>query len=212
MAGGGGAWKVAYADFVTAMMAFFLVMWLVGQSDQVKEAVADEFSQPLFGWTEAKGTHDPQMVNDLQRKSIATQRPPEKISDGPRTKKRRFDDINTSILFAEGSSELDGNARKALQRLVPHLAGKLQKIEIRGHDSRPRGGEGPSAWDLCYARCLATLKFLEEQGIASDRIRISLAGGNEPRTGPDILPAANSRVEVLLLSEFTRQAGDRATP
>ena len=32
MAGGGGAWKVAYADFVTAMMAFFLVMWLTSQS------------------------------------------------------------------------------------------------------------------------------------------------------------------------------------
>ena len=32
----GGAWKVAYADFVTAMMAFFLVMWIVGQSAEVK--------------------------------------------------------------------------------------------------------------------------------------------------------------------------------
>ena len=36
MAGkGGGAWKVAYADFVTAMMAFFLVMWITAQSKQV---------------------------------------------------------------------------------------------------------------------------------------------------------------------------------
>src|SRR6185295_10106115 len=48
MAGkGGGAWKVAYADFVTAMMAFFLVMWIVGQSDQVKEAIAHHFSDPF---------------------------------------------------------------------------------------------------------------------------------------------------------------------
>ena len=39
----GGAWKVAYADFVTAMMAFFLVMWLVGQSDDIKAAVAGYF-------------------------------------------------------------------------------------------------------------------------------------------------------------------------
>jgi chemotaxis protein MotB len=42
----GGAWKVAYADFVTAMMAFFLVMWLVGQSPQVKAAVAHYFRDP----------------------------------------------------------------------------------------------------------------------------------------------------------------------
>ena len=32
----GGAWKVAYADFVTAMMALFIVLWIVGQSKQVK--------------------------------------------------------------------------------------------------------------------------------------------------------------------------------
>jgi len=42
----GGAWKVAFADFMTAMMAFFLVMWLVGQSDEVKESVAGYFRDP----------------------------------------------------------------------------------------------------------------------------------------------------------------------
>ena len=42
----GGAWKVAYADFVTAMMAFFLVMWLVGQSKAIKSAVAGYFRDP----------------------------------------------------------------------------------------------------------------------------------------------------------------------
>src|SRR5512147_857655 len=42
----GGAWKVAYADFVTAMMAFFLVMWLVGQSKAVKAGVGGYFRDP----------------------------------------------------------------------------------------------------------------------------------------------------------------------
>ena len=42
----GGAWKVAYADFVTAMMAFFLVMWIVGLSNPVKQAVAGYFKDP----------------------------------------------------------------------------------------------------------------------------------------------------------------------
>lgn len=42
----GGAWKVAFADFMTAMMAFFLVMWLVGQSDDVKRSVAGYFKDP----------------------------------------------------------------------------------------------------------------------------------------------------------------------
>jgi chemotaxis protein MotB len=43
----GGAWKVAYADFVTAMMAFFMVMWLVNQNQEVKQAVGGYFRDPL---------------------------------------------------------------------------------------------------------------------------------------------------------------------
>ncbi len=42
----GGSWKVALADFMTAMMAFFLVMWLIGQSEDTKKAVSDYFSTP----------------------------------------------------------------------------------------------------------------------------------------------------------------------
>ncbi|MBI2406694.1 MAG: OmpA family protein [Gemmatimonadetes bacterium] len=42
----GGSWKVAYADFVTAMMAFFLVMWIVGMDDKTKDAIEGYFSNP----------------------------------------------------------------------------------------------------------------------------------------------------------------------
>jgi chemotaxis protein MotB len=42
----GGAWKVAYADFVTAMMAFFLVMWIVGLSQNIKESISGYFKDP----------------------------------------------------------------------------------------------------------------------------------------------------------------------
>ena len=43
----GGSWKIAYADFVTAMMAFFMVMWLLGLSDDVKKAIQAYFSDPV---------------------------------------------------------------------------------------------------------------------------------------------------------------------
>jgi chemotaxis protein MotB len=44
----GGAWKIAYADFVTAMMAFFLLMWLLGStSEGDKKGIADYFQSPL---------------------------------------------------------------------------------------------------------------------------------------------------------------------
>lgn len=43
----GGSWKVAYADFVTAMMAFFMVMWIMGLSDQSRAQIAGYFNDPL---------------------------------------------------------------------------------------------------------------------------------------------------------------------
>jgi len=56
MAGhGGGAWKVAYADFVTAMMAFFMVMWITAQNKQLKMAVAHYFNDPFNSMSKAKG-------------------------------------------------------------------------------------------------------------------------------------------------------------
>ena len=55
MAAGGGAWKVAYADFVTAMMAFFLVMWITSQSDDTKKAIGGYFNDP---WGSASESSD----------------------------------------------------------------------------------------------------------------------------------------------------------
>ena len=47
----GGAWKVAYADFVTAMMALFLVLWLASQDEKIKEAVQRSFTNPFSSLT-----------------------------------------------------------------------------------------------------------------------------------------------------------------
>jgi chemotaxis protein MotB len=209
---GGGAWKVAYADFVTAMMAFFLVMWITAQSDSVKQAVADHFNTP-FGWTEPKGHHPPKTVSEAQRKAIPTGRPNDVVAD-VKTKKRRFEDISTLVYFPDGGTTLDNTAQQTLQRLVPHLIGKLQRIEVRGHSSRHPAPPSPRApWDACYARCLATMDYLQQRGISPERIRISLAAGNEPQSdqADTLSQAQNSRVEILMLNEFVRgSAGDRA--
>ena len=55
----GGAWKVAYADFVTAMMAFFLVLWLLGSDEEVKSSVAEYFNNPASALR-------PDLANDKQ--------------------------------------------------------------------------------------------------------------------------------------------------
>jgi chemotaxis protein MotB len=61
----GGAWKVAYADFVTAMMAFFLVMWIVGLSKPVRQAIAAYFNDPA-GFTKKGGAGTPLGEGEMQ--------------------------------------------------------------------------------------------------------------------------------------------------
>lgn len=55
----GGAWKVAYADFVTAMMAFFLVMWITGLSNEVKQSIAAYFKDPVGFMAAVQGGRSP---------------------------------------------------------------------------------------------------------------------------------------------------------
>lgn len=50
----GGAWKVAYADFVTAMMCFFLVMWLMGSDEETKAAISHYFNHPNTPYHDGK--------------------------------------------------------------------------------------------------------------------------------------------------------------
>lgn len=79
----GGAWKVAYADFVTAMMALFIVLWILGQDDSVKANIAHYFNDPI-GFAEGKGPSiidgqgnkiiAPKILTDLEQKKVERER------------------------------------------------------------------------------------------------------------------------------------------
>jgi chemotaxis protein MotB len=252
MAGkGGGAWKVAYADFVTAMMAFFMVMWIVAQSKPVKKAVAQYFKDPWKTSTKPTGesaggspllpTKTPSEApgplpipggkrgnaTGLERgktnpkgrgrsaaavegKSAPAEKKTPVQADRPSLFAIHDGDercVGTLVLFAENSAELDEASKERLRRLAPEVRGKPFKIEIRGHATRcpaSPGGPPQDAWRLSYARCVATMKFLEQQGIEADRIRLSQGGPYEPYSihADAAKLAYNSRVEVYMLSEF----------
>jgi chemotaxis protein MotB len=212
-AGGGGAWKVAYADFVTAMMAFFLVMWIVAQNEQVKESIAHHFSDPFAKESDEEGTQH--------------QRPPKhpapaRISDHPEhereaggshsilltTQGGERTSIGTVIHFGDDSAELDAEALRRLKEIAPLLIGKPQKIELRGHSSRrplAAGSAYADHWQLSYQRCLAVMAELEKLGIGHERVRLSQAAGFEPLATPDEQFAGGgyARVELSLLNETT---------
>jgi chemotaxis protein MotB len=118
--------------------------------------------------------------------------------------------VGSVIYFDEFSAELTEQHRQALRQVAEVIGGKPQKIEIRGHTSqrpvRPRSGL-PDHWSLAYQRCRATMRVLvDELGIDASRIRISVAGPNEPaHLDADAKQMTqNPRVEVYLLDEVVR--------
>ena len=232
MAGkGGGAWKVAYADFVTAMMAFFMVMWITAQNKPVREAIAGYFKDPYgsargFRAESRRGKEGSTSVGPMKsgrgagrglakQHSASTPSPTAKGAAASKPSLFVLHDANqprtgTIIFFAEQSAELDANGQEQLRDLVPLILGKANKIEVRGHASRlalPADSQFADAWQLSYARALAVMKFLASEGIDPDRIRLSQAGVHEPYTlrGGPSARAQNSRVEVYALSEYVHE-------
>ena len=111
----GGAWKVAYADFVTAMMAFFLVMWLVGQSKAIKSAVAGYFRDPgIFDQARSDG---PIAGGDLKLAPEAAPKNEAASGDGMAESER---------------AALEETARRIRQRIAdsPDLRALGKQIEI----------------------------------------------------------------------------------
>jgi chemotaxis protein MotB len=215
MAGkGGGAWKVAYADFVTAMMAFFMVMWIVAQNQEVKTAIAEHFSDPFANVVDGE---DP---TPKRAKAPRGEPKPDRTPDDTKIHGKGVQavlltsrggertSVGTVVHFAEDSAELGAEGQQRLHSFAALLLGKPQKIEIRGHSSRrplPAGSPFHDHWELSYARAIEVSKALETEGITRERMRLSQAAGNEPLAVPDeTLPGGGyARVEVVMLNETT---------
>ena len=211
MAGGGGAWKVAYADFVTAMMAFFMVMWIVAQGKSVKSAVSGYFRDP-FG-TESKPAGSGHAPGFVPRRKAAGKQDPNSLAKGSLPPAIAVlplgdgGDVGSPVMFADDSAELDEAARDLLKEMAAFLRGKENRIELRGHTIRGPQRD-PAAVErelkICFDRCTAVMNFLEAEQIKPSRFRLSQASHFEPRTESDdpLWRRRNSRVDVYLLSEY----------
>ena len=115
--------------------------------------------------------------------------------------------VGTVVMFPEGSDELSEHARAEIRQQAALFAGKPQKIEVRGHTSLrsiERGTEYADNWELAYRRSRAVMRYLvEELDTDPQRIRLSVAGPNEPmHLGVDpVKMRENPRVELYLLEE-----------
>src|SRR5579883_2138113 len=147
----GGAWKVAYADFVTAMMALFIVLWLLNSSQKVQKAVGGYFRDPE-GYGKQVGSGQAGIGEDLAISKDDMGKLKEKIEraikENPQMKSFK-DQIQVTVtgeglrielletergmFFDSGSPAPTENGREVLAKLAEELGKMPNSILIEGH-------------------------------------------------------------------------------
>jgi chemotaxis protein MotB len=185
----GGAWKVAYADFVTAMMALFIVLWLLSASEKVQKAVGGYFQDPT-GKGRQTGTTTAGVGETLTLNQTELEKLKERIEEAMR-QIPAFRDMENQIrvtITAEGL-RIDlletkrglffetGDPRPTIagKNLLEMLGGQLltlpNKVAIEGHtDSTPYGRADYSNWELSSDRANSARRILAEAGLEESRI------------------------------------------
>lgn len=215
----GGAWKVAYADFVTAMMALFIVLWLLNSSKQVQEAVGGYFKDPT-GTSKKVGsnmvgagenfvlTRDnmPKLKEQLQ-KAVKQMADFEKLkshiemtvtTEGLRIE---LSESASGTFFDTGSAKLKSDGSELLGTLAQELGQLPNKLSIEGHtDSQPYA---PSAtygnWDLSTDRANAARRVMQSSGVRSDQVtQVRGFADQRLRTPDDPLDPANRRISLIV--------------
>jgi flagellar motor protein MotB len=136
MAGKGGAWKVAYADFVTAMMAFFLVMWLISQDQKVKESIARYFMAPV-GFQLAGNSTKPNRGGALNSVDSTGPVPDSRLRSGGRgtsSASGNGDPDSETAIFAEWLFDDPAMAAEWQQHAREHLQTAQRKYAHTGAD------------------------------------------------------------------------------
>ena len=160
----GGAWKVAYADFVTAMMALFIVLWLLNSSKQVREAVGGYFKDPsgkfdkVGNGTTGKGQGEnimaikENMAKLKEELQAAIQKMPvlEKLknqiemtitSEGLRIE---LLETEKGTFFASGVSEPSADGKQVMTMLAQELGQLPNKLLIEGHTDASMRNQVPA--------------------------------------------------------------------
>jgi len=186
----GGAWKVAYADFVTAMMALFIVLWLMNSSKQVQEAVGGYFKDPT-GTSKMVGTDQsgsgenftltkddmPKLKEELQK--VTRQMPNFDnlkshiemtiSSEGLRIE---LSESESGTFFDSGSAQPTASGREILALLAKELGKLPNKIFIEGHtDAKPFGrGANFTNWELSTNRANQCRQLMQANGVRADQV------------------------------------------
>ena len=215
----GGAWKVAYADFVTAMMALFIVLWLMNASEEVQKAVGGYFRDPtgsgketgssLSGLGEGISLHKQNLNRLKDRIEEAMRQIPEiqKLKDQVKMtvtgEGLRIELLETEdgVFFDTGKPQPSRGGEEMLLLLAKELGKIPNPILIEGHtDSRPYPGERTyTNWELSADRANAARRLMQSAGLAANQVaQVRGYAAQRPRRPDDPTHASNRRVSVIV--------------
>jgi len=215
----GGAWKVAYADFVTAMMALFIVLWLMTSSAKVRKAISSYFRDPSGSGQQSgsaqAGTGESMTVTkdkmqtlkeDLQQ---AMKRSPEfeKLKDYVQMSvtgeglRIELLESEQGMFFQSGKPSPSDLGEEMIIRMAEQLGQLPNQLLIEGHtDAKPFGKSADySNWELSTDRANAARRIMETHGLRPGQVlQVRGFADQNLRDAANPEAASNRRVSVIV--------------
>jgi chemotaxis protein MotB len=226
----GGAWKVAYADFVTAMMALFIVLWLMNSSKQIQVAVAGYFKDPS-GSSKKVGSN---MTGSGENFSLSKDNMP-KLKEELEKNIRQMNDLDklknqiemtvtseglrvellegeSETFFESGSSHPTQSGQELLVLLAKELQSLPNKLSVEGHtDSKPFTGRGDYGnWELSADRANAARRLMQQSGVRPDQVS-QVRGYADQRLRRPAEPEDPSNRRISVIVQYIPKDEDEKT-
>jgi chemotaxis protein MotB len=230
----GGAWKVAYADFVTAMMALFIVLWLTTASDQVKKAIGGYFQDPkgygkmvgssLAGNGESLSISKNELSKVREKLEAAMKQAPafktleKNIQVTVTGEGLRVELLESAqgMFLETGSPGPSKFGSDILKRIAAELGKMPNRILIEGHtDSVPMAGNSEyTNWELSADRANMARRIMQASGLWSGQVtQIRGFADQRLRNVKDPKDPANRRISLIVayLPEEKERIDSQAT-
>lgn len=229
----GGAWKVAYADFVTAMMALFIVLWLLNSNDKIRKAISAYFQDPSgtgqhsgsatagTGETLSVGKDNMDSLKEQLEQALKKSPEFEKLKDYVQMSvtgeglRVELLESEKGMFFESGSPVPTSVGRDLIERLAEQLRTLPNELLIEGHtDSRPFGGRPDyTNWELSSDRANEARRVMEAAGLRPGQvIQVRGFADHDPRDRNHPEAASNRRVSVIVRYQNVPDDPDEAGP
>jgi chemotaxis protein MotB len=224
----GGAWKVAYADFVTAMMALFIVLWLLSASQEVQKAVGGYFNDPT-GDGRQTGTTKAGIGEALQVEPDDLEKLKEQIEKAMAQEIEEFSLLKKNVtltitpeglriellegdggvFFENGSATPTGAGAAVFRELATELGALPNVVVIEGHtDSRPFvGATRYTNWELSTDRANSARRLMHDFGLRPSQVEQVRGYADQQLRKPEAPEdSSNRRISILVRRRGSAEA------